>query len=115
MDRILRETDKRRAEVVILDITGVSIVDTAVANALIQTSLGVHLLGAISILVGIRAEVAETMVELGVDLGEIVTRASLQEGLQYALETMGIQMIEEEKPEAEGGLLSILERMKRKG
>jgi anti-anti-sigma regulatory factor len=114
MDHILQETAKRRADVVIIDITGVSIVDTAVAGALIQTSFGIRLLGATPILVGIRAEVAETMVELGVDLGETITRASLQEGLEYALETMGIQILEEERTEPEGGLLSILQRMKGK-
>jgi anti-anti-sigma regulatory factor len=97
MDRILEETTKERAQAVIVDITGVPIVDTAVANALILAAQGVRLLGAMPILVGIRAEVAETMVELGVDLRGIVTRSSLQEGLQYALQSMGVQVLAEKE------------------
>jgi rsbT co-antagonist protein RsbR len=59
-------------------------VDTVVANALLQTARAVSLLGATPVLVGVRAEVAQTMVQLGVDLGDVVTRSSLQEGLEYA-------------------------------
>jgi rsbT co-antagonist protein RsbR len=64
-------------------------VDTAVASALLQMARGVRLLGATPVLVGIRGEVAQTMVALGVDLRRIVTRAGLQEGLEYAREVLG--------------------------
>jgi len=73
-----------RARVVIIDITGVAVVDTAVAQALLQTAHGVELLGGRPVLVGIRGEIAQTLVEMGVDLAGIVTRATLQEGLEYA-------------------------------
>lgn len=84
MDRVLRGVAQERARVAILDVTGVAMVDTIVANALLQAAQGIRLLGATPVLVGIRAEVAQTMVELGVDLAGIVTRSSLQEGLEYA-------------------------------
>lgn len=75
-----------RARVVIVDITGVLAVDTAVASALLQAARGVRLLGAKPVLTGIRAEVAQTLVALGLDLASVVTRATLQEGLAYALD-----------------------------
>jgi len=89
MQQVLQGAAEHRARVVILDITGVPVVDTAVANALIQTARGVRLLGATPVLVGIRSEVAQTIVDLGVDLRGIVTRSSLQDGLAYALEELG--------------------------
>ncbi len=92
-ESVLQGIAEHRARVVILDITGVPMVDTAVAKALVQTAQGARLLGATPVLVGIRAEVARTIVELGVDLSKIVTRAGLQEGLLYALETLGMQVV----------------------
>jgi PAS domain S-box-containing protein len=73
------------AEIAILDITGVPLVDTHVANALIQAAQAVSLLGAKVVLTGIRPEVAQTLVGLGVDLKGIVTSSTLQSGVAYAL------------------------------
>jgi len=70
---------------VILDITGVPVVDTQVANVLLQCGRAVRLLGARMLLTGIRPDVAQTIVALGIDLGDIVTRADLQDGIRYAL------------------------------
>jgi rsbT co-antagonist protein RsbR len=69
------------ADIAILDITGVSMVDTQVANALIHAAQAVKLLGARVILTGIRPEVAQTLVGLGVDLSGIATHSSLQSGI----------------------------------
>lgn len=69
----------------IVDITGVALVDTQVANALIRASQAVALLGAQVVLTGIRPEVAQTLVGLGVDLSSIVTRSTLRDGIHYAL------------------------------
>jgi rsbT co-antagonist protein RsbR len=74
-----------QADFVIIDITGVPIVDTAVANHLIQTTHAVSLLGAGSILVGISPEVAQTLVQLGVDLRRLTTSSNLQAGIAYAM------------------------------
>lgn len=74
------------ARKVILDITGVPVVDTQVANALLQSAQAVKLLGAESVLTGIRPEVAQTLVQLGIDLRAITTRGTLQDGIAYALQ-----------------------------
>jgi anti-anti-sigma regulatory factor len=89
LDQVLAGVSAHHSRVVIVDITGVPMVDTAVASALLQMARGVRLLGATPVLVGIRGEVAQTMVALGVDLRRIVTRAGLQEGLEYAREVLG--------------------------
>jgi CheY-like chemotaxis protein/anti-anti-sigma regulatory factor len=72
------------ARVAIIDITGVPTVDTHVASVLIRASQAVRLLGAEVVLTGIRSRVARALVELGVDLGGLVTRRSLQAGITYA-------------------------------
>lgn len=74
----------RSARYAILDITGVSVVDTQVADALINTAKAAELVGARVILTGIRPGVAQTLVELGVNLGHIVTRSTLQSGIAFA-------------------------------
>jgi anti-anti-sigma regulatory factor len=74
-----------RARVAIIDITGVPVVDTQVANALIRAAQSVRLLGAEVVLTGIRPEVAQTLVGLGLDLQAIVTRGTLQSGIAFAL------------------------------
>lgn len=77
-----------RARVAILDITGVPVVDTQVASALIRAAQSVRLLGADVILTGIKPEVAQTLVGLGVDLSGIITQGSLQMGIAYAIERL---------------------------
>jgi rsbT co-antagonist protein RsbR len=84
METLLVGIAERGAETAILDITGVPVVDTQVANGLIQAAQAVRLLGAQVILTGIRAEVAQTLVGLGADLSEIVTLANLQSGIAHA-------------------------------
>ncbi|HEU4328497.1 MAG TPA: PAS domain S-box protein [Roseiflexaceae bacterium] len=83
---LLHGVAERRARVAILDITGVPVVDTRVADALIQAAQSTTLLGARVVLTGIRPEIAQTLVGLGVDLGRVVTRGTLQAGIQYATE-----------------------------
>lgn len=81
---LLEGIAESRAHVAILDITGVPVVDTQVANALIRAAHAVKLLGAQVILTGIRPEVAQTLVGLGADLSMITTQSSLQSGIAYA-------------------------------
>jgi rsbT co-antagonist protein RsbR len=69
----------------IIDITGVSTVDTQVANALLQAARAVKLLGADVMLTGIRPEIAQTLIGLGVELNGLITSASLQSGVARAL------------------------------
>jgi rsbT co-antagonist protein RsbR len=85
IDALLTGISESRARVAIVDITGVPIVDTQVANALIRAAQSVKLLGAQVVLTGIRPEVAQTLVGLGADLSGLVTRSSLQTGIAYAM------------------------------
>jgi rsbT co-antagonist protein RsbR len=88
MDALLEGIAQTRARVAILDITGVPVVDTQVANALIRAAQSVRLLGAQVILTGIRPEVAQTLVGLGADLSGITTRSSLQSGIACATQRL---------------------------
>jgi anti-anti-sigma regulatory factor len=85
MDGLLGGVEHYHAQIAIVDITGVALVDTAVANSLVQAAQAVNLLGAEVVLVGMRPEVAQTVVGLGVDLTRLVTMSDLQSGIQYAL------------------------------
>jgi PAS domain S-box len=83
---LLEGVAKRRAEQVIIDITGVPIVDTQVANALIQATQAVRLLGARVVLSGIRPEVAQTLVGLGLDFSMLSPQATLQSAIALILQ-----------------------------
>jgi len=90
MESLLSGISEQQADVVIMDITGVPVVDTSVANYLLLAARAARLLGAQIILVGISAEVAQTITQLGADLSSIVTRANLQSGIEYALGLLGL-------------------------
>jgi len=85
METLLQGIAEHTAESVILDITGVPLVDMHVAGVLLRAAQAVRLLGARVILTGIRPEVAQAIVGLGVDLSSIETRASLQDGIAATL------------------------------
>jgi anti-anti-sigma factor len=85
MENLLAGITQHGASVAILDITGVKIVDTAAAHALVQAARAASLLGARVVLTGTSAMVAQTLVDLGVDLGDIITLATLRGGIAYAL------------------------------
>jgi rsbT co-antagonist protein RsbR len=92
MELALERIVAHQADVLILDITGVPLVDTGVANHLLQMTRAVKLLGAQVVLVGVSSEVAQTIVQLGVDLRDITTLANLQAGIAYALSLQGISL-----------------------
>jgi predicted ATPase/anti-anti-sigma regulatory factor/tRNA A-37 threonylcarbamoyl transferase component Bud32 len=83
---LLDGTQVHHAQVVIIDITGVPVVDTGVASSLIQAAQAIRLLGAQTYISGIRPEVAQTLVGLGVELSGIMTQGSLQNSIAYALD-----------------------------
>lgn len=85
----LQGASARRAQVVIIDITGMSHIDTSAAAALHKTAGALRLIGAQVILTGIRAELARTLISLGVDLREIKTQGTLQSGIHQALKISG--------------------------
>jgi rsbT co-antagonist protein RsbR len=84
MASLLEAVEQHRARVVLLDVTGVPLVDTQVAQVLLQAAGATRLLGAEPVLVGLRPELAQTIVGLGLDLSSLVTRANLQAGIRYA-------------------------------
>lgn len=92
-ERMLEEVRRQRALVVLVDITGVPLVDTAVAQALLRAAEAVRLLGAEMVLVGVRSEVAQTLVTLGVDMSAVVSRSTLQSGVEYALDRLGLSIV----------------------
>src|SRR5699024_6745681 len=86
MENLLQGVINHNSEVVLIDITGVPVVDTMVAHHIIQAVEAVNLIGAECILVGIRPEIAQTIVNLGIDLSDFLTKSSLKKGFTSALE-----------------------------
>jgi PAS domain S-box-containing protein len=85
IETLLTGITSHQATMAIVDITGVNVVDTQVAHVLIRAAQAVKLLGAQLLLTGLRPEVAQALVSLGVDLRDIVTRSTLQDGIAYGL------------------------------
>ena len=84
-EQALHSIERMSARFLILDITAVPIVDTAVAQGLVQVVQAARLLGTDVVLVGVRPEVAQAVVGLGIHLSDIVTRSTLQSGIAYVL------------------------------
>lgn len=84
MESTLHEVTNRQAEVVIIDITGVPVVDTAVANHLLRTVRAIKLVGGECIMVGIRPEIAQTIVRLNLSFNHLDTASTLKKGLELA-------------------------------
>ncbi len=89
MESVLVRVVEEQAHVLIIDIAGVPVVDTKVADNLIKTTAAVGLLGAQTILTGISAQVARTIVQLGLDISSIKTMNKLSDGLELALSLIG--------------------------
>ncbi|GGW70992.1 hypothetical protein GCM10010503_55480 [Streptomyces lucensis JCM 4490] len=92
MESLLEAIVDQRARYAILDITGVPTVDSLVAQHLMKTVAAARLMGAECIVSGIRPAIAQTIVQLGIDLGSVLTRASLADALAYALSRQGIEV-----------------------
>ena len=94
MENILDGITQRDAEIVIIDITGVHIVDSTVAHHLIKAYQAASLLGAKCIMVGMRPDVAQTIVQLDIAFDNIDTKNNLAQGIEYALQLQGRKIIE---------------------
>jgi rsbT co-antagonist protein RsbR len=90
MERLLNRIVDTGSPVAIIDLTGVPTVDSQTGRHLIDTIAAVRLLGTQTLLTGIRPEIAQTLVHLGIDLGTVITRSSLASGLRYALDSLGL-------------------------
>nr|WP_255216629.1 STAS domain-containing protein [Pseudenhygromyxa sp. WMMC2535] len=85
MERLLAEIQRTRSVFAILDLTGVDVVDTYTADHLLRMVRAVELLGTQCIITGIQPAVAQTMVNIQANFGDIVTRATLRGGLEYCM------------------------------
>lgn len=91
MESILEELQVTRSRMIIMDILGVSTVDSAVANHLIKITKASNLMGAECIISGISPSVAQTIVSLGIELGDVETRSTLKDALERALEVIDVK------------------------
>ncbi|HEX6810687.1 MAG TPA: STAS domain-containing protein [Planctomycetota bacterium] len=92
-EQLLRGIRTNRAKVVVIDITGVAAMDSKVANHLVQTVEASRLLGATIIVTGLSAEIAQTLVTIGVDLGKMSTVGDLQGGIEEAERLLGYRVV----------------------
>ena len=90
MESLLQQIVETGAQVVIIDITGVPTVDTLVAQHLLKTVAAARLMGTDCIISGIRPQIAQTIVHLGVDLSDVVTKATLADALAIAMQRRGL-------------------------
>lgn len=86
VERVLDDVARRGARFVLIDLTGVDVVDTGTADRLVKLARAVELLGARCLLTGLQPLVAQTLVDLGADFGELVTLRNLKQGLLFALQ-----------------------------
>jgi len=82
---LLAAIEQQHARIVILDVTGVPIIDERIARVLLESAQAARLLGAQVVLTGLRPELAETIISLGLNLAGLIVRADLQSGVAYAL------------------------------
>ena len=102
-EQLLRSVRANRAQVVVIDVTGVPSVDTKVANHLVQTVEAARLMGAMSIVSGIAPDIAQTMVRLGIDLRRIRTVGDLQSGIEEAEHQLGYTVVRNDGAETHDG------------
>jgi len=92
-EQLLRGIRTNRAKVVVIDITGVAAMDSQIANHLVQTVEASRLLGATVIVTGLSPEIAQTLVNIGVDLGKMNTVGDLQGGIEGAERLLGYKVV----------------------
>ena len=100
MQNLLEAIVKTRSDIAIIDITGVPVVDTLVAQHLLKTVAAARLMGAECMISGIRPQIAQTIIHLGVDLAGIITKATLADAFALAMRRIGYTAIQKAKTEA---------------
>jgi len=100
MEQLLGGIRAHRAKVVVVDVTGVPAIDSAVANHLVQTVEASRLMGAEVIITGLSAEIAQTLVTIGVDLSKMDAVGDLQGGIEEAERLLGYKVISVKEPAA---------------
>jgi rsbT co-antagonist protein RsbR len=98
MENLLQRIVETGASIAIIDITGVPTVDTLTAQHLLKTVAAARLMGADCIISGIRPQIAQTIVHLGVDLGTVITKATLADAFTIALRRLGLGVVKVNAP-----------------
>jgi rsbT co-antagonist protein RsbR len=98
MESLLERIVETGATIAILDITGVPTVDTLVAQHLLKTVAAARLMGADCVISGIRPQIAQTIVHLGVDLNSVTTKATLAGAFAVALRRLGLEVTASARP-----------------
>ena len=93
MESLLQKIVETESQIAIIDITGVPTVDTLVAQHLLKTVTAIRLMGADCIISGVRPQIAQTIVHLGVDLQGVTTKANLADALALALKRTGVAFV----------------------
>jgi rsbT co-antagonist protein RsbR len=93
MEKLLESLVETGSQHAIVDITGVLAVDTQVAQHLLKTVMAARLMGAECVISGIRPQIAQTIVSLGIEFGDIVTKASLADALRHVLRREGVELV----------------------
>ena len=91
MNAVLAKISQNQARAFIMDISGVAVVDTAVANYLIKVTKATRLMGCESTISGVSPAIAQTIVELGIDVGTVKTTATMQDALAGAFKLVGVE------------------------
>jgi rsbT co-antagonist protein RsbR len=102
MESLLERIVETGSEIAIIDITGVPTVDTLTAQHLLKTVTAARLMGAECIISGIRPQIAQTIVHLGVELGDVITKASLADAFRIALQRSNYSIVKRVGPSATG-------------
>jgi rsbT co-antagonist protein RsbR len=100
MQNLLDAIVETRSDFAIIDITGVPVVDTLVAQHLLKTVAAARLMGADCLISGIRPQIAQTIIHLGVDLANVTTKATLADAFSVALRRSGLMVVKAEKKTA---------------
>jgi rsbT co-antagonist protein RsbR len=95
MDVLLEKVVEHNTKIALVDIRGIPLLDTQTGQFIIDTISAVRLLGASVILTGVRPQIAQTLVHLGIDLSHIITRSSLASGLREALISLDLMITDE--------------------
>jgi rsbT co-antagonist protein RsbR len=102
MESLLQAIVETNSRIAIIDITGVPTVDTLVAQHLLKTITAARLMGAECILSGIRPQIAQTIVHLGINLEDVITKSKLSDAFRMALERSGRKVVRVEKSNGTG-------------
>ena len=92
MNATLEKIAESQARIFILDISGVGVVDTAVANHLIKISRATRLMGCECIISGVSPSIAQTIVDLGIDVGDVKTTSTMKDALATAFKQLGMEI-----------------------